>query len=387
MADFTYQGGWHVALEPLADLGALEHAWLKLQGEAEHSFFQSWGWVGCWLSVLPAEIKPLILRISRGDEVVGLALLTPRTGVRHYVFVSRGQYLSESGDPSLDVLTIEYNGMLAKLGFERPVVDHALKFLREVVSGWDELFISGLADSAEQMYAACAAANGLYALVLGIKPYFYVNLGELRDSRQDYLEAISSNTRYQIRRALRGYEKSGDLAVNVARTMDEAFAYLAELKQRHQSYWMAKGHAGAFSQGLFETFHRRLIETRFRFGEIQLIEIVAGDSPIGYLYNFIKGNHVYSYQSGFQYDTDSKLKPGLASHYLAIEHNIRAGADIYDFMAGDSQYKRSLATHDGDMAWLALQRKTVKFLLERSLKTCYRRLCVVSKKATGSKED
>ena len=65
---------------------------------------------------------------------------------------------------------------------------------------------------------------------------------------------------------------------------------------------------------------------------------------MGYLYNFRFRDRIYAYQSGFAYEEDPRLKPGLICHALAIE---RAAADstvrIYDFLAGDSRFKRSFA--------------------------------------------
>ena len=82
----------------------------------------------------------------------------------------------------------------------------------------------------------------------------------------------------------------------------------------------------------------------------------------------LHGGRVYGYQSGFCYEADSKRKPGLVSHYLAIEHNIAAGAGVYDFMAERGQHKGSLSSVQEDMAWITLQRRRPVLRLERGLK-------------------
>ena len=124
----------------------------------------------------------------------------------------------------------------------------------------------------------------------------------------------------------------------------------------------------------FESFHRDLISRRFRAGEIQLLRVLAGEKRIGCLYNFVKDGHVYAYQSGFDYGTDSRLKPGLVSHCLAINFNLAKGAQIYDFMAGDSRYKKSLGTDFVEMSWLVLQRPIRRLRFENALLSIKRKL-------------
>jgi CelD/BcsL family acetyltransferase involved in cellulose biosynthesis len=77
----------------------------------------------------------------------------------------------------------------------------------------------------------------------------------------------------------------------------------------------------------------------FPRGAIQVLRAEG----VGVLYNFVDRGRVYFYQSGFHYSPDNRLKPGLVMHYLAVEHCL-SNPELaeYDFLAGDSQYKRSL---------------------------------------------
>ena len=84
--------------------------------------------------------------------------------------------------------------------------------------------------------------------------------------------------------------------------------------------------------------------------------------------NFVFRGCVYTYHSGFHYDSDGKLKPGPVSHYLAIDHHLRNGAGVYDFMAGEGQHKKSLATHARFLSWSCTQPDLLKFRVENSLR-------------------
>jgi hypothetical protein len=50
--------GIRVRLEPV-DLDRLGQGWRTLEARSDASFFQSWGWIGCWLRHLPPDRQPL----------------------------------------------------------------------------------------------------------------------------------------------------------------------------------------------------------------------------------------------------------------------------------------------------------------------------------------
>ena len=90
---------------------------------------------------------------------------------------------------------------------------------------------------------------------------------------------------------------------------------------------------------------------------------------IGYLYNLIYRRQVYSYQSGFLFEDDPKLKPGLVSHCLCIEMHEREGNAVYDFMAGENRYKSNLGSPGPDMHYVVLRRPTAANRLEAGLRS------------------
>src|SRR5262249_4951184 len=138
-----------------------------------------------------------------------------------------------------------------------------------------------------------------------------------------------------------------------------------ELKELHQRKWQARGQPGAFASAIIEGFHRDLVADRLPAGEIQLLRVTDGAAAtVGCLYNFVLAGRVYYYQSGFAYPDRPAIKPGLVCHALAVGWNIERGARVYDLLAGDSQYKRSIATDCSEMLWLSLQRDRLRFRIE-----------------------
>jgi hypothetical protein len=83
-----------------------------------------------------------------------------------------------------------------------------------------------------------------------------------------------------------------------------------------------------------------------------------------YLYNFVSGDRVHFYLSGVNYGVSHAIRPGMLAHWMAIEKNLSEGKSLYDFLAGDARYKRSLSTGEDRTLWLVLRRPRWRLELE-----------------------
>ena len=356
-----------VTLEPAKDVAGLEKSWQELETRADGSFFTSWNWIGTWLAT--ARVAPLLLTVRAGEEIVALALFQP-VRMRRHGLGTNALLLHQSGDLGEDIITIEHNGFLADRRVAAAATDAGISFLKSAAipnapfRRWSELHFAGVTNA----FDSRAKATGLMILPWAQRPSWFANLQAVRDGNGSYLESLSSNTRYQIRRAMRLYEKRGPLTAHPAETADEALAYYEGLKDLHQRYWEGRGKPGGFSYPYFERYHRALLTNCLPGGSVELVCVSAGESVIGYVYNFIYRGCVYAYQTGLHYEEDSKLKPGLVSHYLCIERHLASGAHTYDFMAGDHRYKRNLGEAGPDIGHIILQRRTPGILIETALR-------------------
>lgn len=358
-------------LEPLPPLGELAETWRALERTAAPSFFQSWHWIGSWLA--ESGLQPRLLVARRGAAVVGLGLVQAAVQRRAGLPV-RGLYLNQAGDRSLDCVTMEFNGMLAAPGDRAAVHDACIGalFSRDGSGGgdrFDALYLSGVP-------AHCLARlrdRGLAARLKIRRGSPLVALDRVRAGGGAYEAGLSRNTRQQIRRARRLYEEAGPLRLERAAGVDEALAHFDRLKALHQQTWVGRGRPGAFAEPFFERFHRRLIRAAFADGGVDLLHIAAGGRTVGYLYNLVRDGQVYAYQSGFAYDADARLKPGLVSHALAVEHYLAGDFSAYHFMAGADRYKLSLSNDSLDLDWIVVWRGRLIGLADRLL-LAYRRL-------------
>src|SRR5580765_2426075 len=132
------------SLTRLSAIAALGQKWRELEGRSSCSFFQSWTWIGTWLSCLPSSLDLYLLEVVEGERLIGLAVLGGRTVWRHRFVRSRALLLHESGSRELDHMAIEYNSIIAESGKEREVVQAAVNCIKSANIGWDEFMVSGI---------------------------------------------------------------------------------------------------------------------------------------------------------------------------------------------------------------------------------------------------
>lgn len=322
----------------VADFAELGARWRDLEQRAELSFFQSWTWVGC----LAAERfpDPMLVEASEDGRTVAMALFNRvRRRVGPLIL-----HLGQSGLAELDCPYVEQNGVLAETGRTEELTELCL---RAVASRYD-LELPGVG---EPVLAVVRRAARLVRIVRSQASPF-VDLGALRATGGDYLAGRSANTRQQIRRSVRSYERAGPIQVEEAGSAVSAHAMLDEMAALHQATWMARDQPGSFARPFFRRFHRALIAVAMPRGEVAMMRISADGAVIGILYNFVHRGRMSAYQGGFAYTVaEPKAKPGLTCHYRAIRSAIERGLDVYDFLAGEDRYKRSLADRSHRQIW------------------------------------
>jgi CelD/BcsL family acetyltransferase involved in cellulose biosynthesis len=363
-------------LPPLADLASI---WQNLQSHSDHSFFTSWSWIGCWLESLPKSVSPFLLMAQSAGRIVGLGVFVAKSRRQIKIFETPALYLNSTGDPHLDEVTIEYNGLLADRFDAAAVIEKMLSFLfHSQPYRCHEVFMHGSIDG-QKIQSAIPANTRFLENRKGV--CYSVDLDSLKTSKQDYLATLSPSRRYHIRRSIKEYAKLGPLALVAAQSEGEAIFFLEELRKLHQAYWEKKGSAGAFANLFFYEFIHRMVKTRFAGGVVQLLRITAGNRAIGYLFNFVYQGHVYQYQSGFDYAVCKKYNsPGYVSHLYGVEYNLKVGHRIYDYMAGESNYKKSMGKPMTVLSWQVVQRNLVTFRVEDFIRSTVRVLRKILRK-------
>lgn len=328
---------------------------MELEQRDPRSFFVSWGWMENWRACVPREQVPQLAVFRDGPDAVAAFFLKRLDVARFKVVGSRALFMNATGIPRFDNLCIEYNGLAGRELSIGRVID-------ALPEEWDELFLPGLRPAAFGGLTE-AVHRGFRVRIDREVPAYLVDLARVRED--GYLPLLGSQTRAHLRRARR---EAGEIELEVAGSIPHALSIYDELISLHQKAWRAKGEPGSFADPWFVDFHRRLISRRFPRGEIQLVRLRSDQGTLGTLYNFVYRGRVLQYQSGLAEMANKHLKPGFLAHAAAIEHAASAGLAIYDFLAGDMRYKKSLSTDRSTMIWARAQRQRFRFLVEDQLR-------------------
>ena len=320
-----------INLSAIDDFTALGRRWQALEEASDGGFFRSWAFLGCQAETRFAGAR--LLGATRDGQDVALALIGRGSGK---------YWLNQTGDPVADSLFIEHNGLLVRRGASE-VIAPVLRFARRRAT---PLVLSGIDTATLQ-----AARQAGWCELQQTRPAPFVDIGALESP---YLDTLSANARMQIRRSMRLYGE--DLRIEAAPCLDQARSWFDEMVVLHQATWRHRGKPGAFAQTAIVDFHKALIARAWPDGAAELLRISARGATIGILYVFLHDGRVLLYQSGFAYDADARLKPGLVCHSLAIAAYARRGEQVYDFLAGADRYKKTFAQRAENLHWAILHK-------------------------------
>lgn len=349
---------------------SLAPTWGTLAAD-EPSVFLSCEWVCAWIAAFGHARRPhgVVWRDS-DDQPVACVLLSRGPGKVGPVPVRRA-FLNASGSG----VGCEHNDVLARPEHRQAVLEDLIGLVGE--EGVDELALVGVR---EELFQELWARWPEPAQEGHLSESPYVNLDEVRASGQPYLSLLSSNTRSQIRRAIRLYEdRFGEPEVRAATSVDELCVWFEAMVSLHTERWSALGETGAFGDASVRAFHLSLLERvlQGRAHELrpEVVRVSFGAESIAYLYELRYRGRVSFYQSGLAYHDDNRLKPGLVAHALAVEHYLAAGEQEYDFLGGEPEavrYKRSLATNRRMLAWIELPSPTARMRILRGVRLARR---------------
>jgi hypothetical protein len=361
-----------IVVRSLADgkFATSEALWTELFGQIpEAGPFLAPRWTATWVQVFGPSLRPELIAF-RDDEhrQIGACLLTAR--IRYGALLPHVRWhLNTDGEPGPDSVVIEHNRVLACLGREAEV--HAALARHAAHSRVDELRLSGIDESG---VAPLLGAFPGWRSDVEWREAPFVRLDAVRARGGDHLAILSRNTRAQLRRSLARYADRGAVVVHAARTADEAESMLRELMALHEARWATRGSGGGFASPRRRALHSAFAREATPAGEAQLLRITVAGETIAVLYSLVAHGKVNFYQSGFRYESDRHLRPGMVAHHLAIQYNLALGMTEYDFLAsapGEGRYKFSLSTDVRRLGWVTLYRpgwRTRYFFAARAIR-------------------
>lgn len=326
----------------------------------------SWLWTATWLGQF-GELVPHRFAIAESDgRTCGAALVTAGVG-RRGPWRVRTVHLGTAGLEPPRSIYVECNRLLVE-DARREAFAWALIQRLTAERDWDELVLDGfVVADAELLMAAEPSFEA------DRQPSPCADLGALADNG-DVTAGLSKGTRQKLRRSVRNLGE--DVQVEWAATVESALAIFDELVELHQRRWTAVGKPGAFADGRVRGFHRDLIARLMPDGVVLFRARAPDGSTVGCLYGHIEDGRLLFQQSGLASFDDSRTKPGLTVHALCMQECLDRGLAEYDFLAGDSFYKRQLSNREHTLVWAVARRRRLRLILleqMRRLRAWWRR--------------
>jgi hypothetical protein len=323
--------------------------------------FLSMPWLTAWLSSFPAHYLNYLqpMKISKNNTQIGfLTLGFHRFGFRLF----RRCLLNQANNSSLNKLWIEYNQICCEPHLKDACSAAALNYL--VSTNIAEFYIS-MASELETWQRASkqVGCSFEYEQVLGYRK----KISQI-GSVEALLMTLSSNTRGKVRKAIKTLSKNyGESCVEFASSIQQKTLFFDELSKLHRAKWEDTQYGSGFENKDFVATLWKLITESDSFACIACVKF--GQTILGYTINYTYKGTVYFYCSGINYNFPNKqIRPGYVMHVCLMAEFSRLGFSFYDFMGGDSQYKRSLSSESYTFYNIAIQLPTMSGRLLKVLK-------------------
>jgi CelD/BcsL family acetyltransferase involved in cellulose biosynthesis len=161
---------------------------------------------------------------------------------------------------------------------------------------------------------------------------------ELPESWDDYLAALDSKERHELKRKQRRLGREHPDARFRTSTDETLETDLQTFIDMHRG---ADGHKGHFMRPEIATFFERMAEAFMPLGWLRLDFLEVGDRAIAATFGFELDGTLYLYNSAFDFEA-KRLSPGLLLVADLIEKSIDRGLKVFDFLRGPERYKYQL---------------------------------------------
>jgi CelD/BcsL family acetyltransferase involved in cellulose biosynthesis len=312
---------------------ALRPEWNELlRASAADCPFLSWDWMHAWSRHLAGTSALRILTVRDGHELIAIAPL--RQTAARLSSLSTLEFLGtgEAGSDYLDII--------ARPEREADAIEALAQFAmsRRVAMRLSHLPPTSAADGlARELSASGWTASNVAD---GTCPFIRL-AGHTWDS---YLATIGSAHRANVRRRLRGLEKSFQVQFGLVTEEPDRCEALEALARFHDTRYVSRGGSTAFSSDGLRAFHDEVTRRGIDRGWLRLYTLRLDDTIAAVMYGFVSKGKFYFYQHGF--DTQfQQHSVGLAVMALTIKAAIDEGLQEFDFLWGLESYK-SLWSHD-----------------------------------------
>jgi CelD/BcsL family acetyltransferase involved in cellulose biosynthesis len=316
-----------------------------LESSTSQNLFLTWEWLHTWWKHLAADGQLSILAVRCGGELAALApfgVRPPSLSRRRFFPV---QEFLGSGNAGSD-----YLDFIVRRGCEPKALQAFASYLagERLMLDWTQL-------KRHDCFAAAVAS------ILGEKGWrvsetktntcpFILLAGK---SWESYLATLGAEHRYNFNRKWKRLNRDYVVQFEQVRTEEQCHESIDLVVTLHNMRWRERGGSDAFHTRGLVGFHRELSQIALDRGWLRMYVLRLNGKPAAGLYGFLYHRTFYFYQSGFDAAYD-KYSVGLVTMGLAIKRAIEEGAEEFDLLHGDEDYKSHWSNGSRELGKLEL---------------------------------
>jgi CelD/BcsL family acetyltransferase involved in cellulose biosynthesis len=333
-------------IEDVPAFEGLRSEWSALLGSRpSSSIFLTWEWMFTWWKHLAEGRRLSILAIRERGELIAIAPLC----------VAAPAVLRARPFPSIQFLGAgsvgsDYLDLIVRPGREQAAEEVLAGHLAGLRRPLDWAQVERGPSSADRI-ARMLTAGGWR--VRGAETNVCPFIPLAGHTWESYLATLGSEHRYNFRRKWRRLNQDHTVSFEQAATPGECREAVDVVIKLHLLRFSERGGSDAFHTPGLVDFHRDWSAIALERGWLRLYVLRVDGKPAAALYGFLYRKTFYFYQAGFD-PAYGKSSVGLLIMGLAIQRAIEEGAEEYDLLHGNEDYKSHWSRHERKLGRLEL---------------------------------
>lgn len=340
--------------------------WL-VDGPPDGSVFQTFGWQTAWWRMFGEnrKLRIVLAKDGEGRPVGILPLYIEHANGLSPVGVRRIRLIGYGGDTAPDDL-----GAIVGAGADpEQVVEALADGLMSIRSQWDIAVLQDLDPCSPLVPVLRDRCKGRAEIKDGAR----ISYVKLPESWDDYLDKLSANRRWKLRRGRTKLNQHLPYRFHVVADKSELDIYYPELVRLHHERWRHRSENFGFSSDKYVEFHRSVMADMLARDCLRFMLLINDEGVVAANYCYRWKGAFYFFQGGFARAYEAfRIGEVMMGH--AIEQAISEGMHTFDMLRGEHDYKKSLTDQVRTRTHLHVYQPTIRTMSYRMLRYGYRRM-------------
>jgi len=289
--------------------------------------FLTWEWIDTWWQIYHSSFSPLVLVAIDEGIPCGIAPLVVRKGAS-----PRLEFFGQNKAYG------EYLDFIVPSGKEDQVTPLFCKTISELhrQGKFQSMNLAVMLENSPNLpiFTHSLKEHGIEISRSPERPCPYL---ELPTNWELYLTLKGQKLRKQVEYNERRLARCGKIKVEYPENISEIDDFFNDFVYLHNQRWNKP------MDDVFFNFHRRIAHQFFPLNQLLLARLRVGQTVVAAKFDFVFDNKIWGYQGGWLREF-KKLEVGSILLCEIFKYCINQGIREYDFLEGDSWYKRRWST-------------------------------------------